>query len=65
MVSKDLLAELDESKSAPGRGCWVHHQCLDRALARNAFGRALAKGVDCWQLKNQFSTLEQAEKSAG
>lgn len=65
MVSKELIAQLDKLKSAPGRGCWVHAGCLDQALKRIAFGRALSKGVDCSQLKNQFSNIEQAEKSAG
>ena len=65
VVAKDLSAVIDIDKTASGRGCWVHSQCFELALQRNAFGRALTMGVDCSELKNQFSKLEQAEKSAG
>ncbi|MGO1510731.1 MAG: YlxR family protein [Actinomycetaceae bacterium] len=34
---------VDESASAPGRGAWLHPEraCLDQAVRRRAFGRAL------------------------
>jgi predicted RNA-binding protein YlxR (DUF448 family) len=33
----------DPSGSAPGRGAWVHGsiECLEKAITRKAFGRAL------------------------
>jgi predicted RNA-binding protein YlxR (DUF448 family) len=34
---------IDPKKSLPGRGAWIHpsSDCLDLAIQRNAFGRAL------------------------
>ncbi|MHC8496634.1 MAG: YlxR family protein [Actinomycetes bacterium] len=31
----------DENARLPGRGAWVHEQCLDGAKRRRAIGRAL------------------------
>ncbi|MFM6977377.1 MAG: YlxR family protein [Micrococcales bacterium] len=39
--SQELV--LDEKKSLPGRGAWVHQQCLQLAQDRGAFARALKK----------------------
>lgn len=38
---------LDESRSMPGRGAWLHArvECVDQAVRRKAFGRALRVGV--------------------
>jgi uncharacterized protein len=36
-------AEVDQRRRRPGRGCWLHPSpdCLDLALRRRAFARAL------------------------
>ncbi|WP_372439931.1 YlxR family protein [Microbacterium stercoris] len=43
MVLRDLELVIDERKSAPGRGAWLHptRECAENALKRRAFGRAL------------------------
>lgn len=45
-VLVDGRAVLDESKSAPGRGAWVHprEDCLERAMKRG-FSRSFRAGV--------------------
>ncbi|MCP1429637.1 putative RNA-binding protein YlxR (DUF448 family) [Microbacterium foliorum] len=42
MSQNDILI-LDESAVLPGRGAWVHPtpECMEAALRRRAFGRAL------------------------
>jgi predicted RNA-binding protein YlxR (DUF448 family) len=37
--SQELV--FDSLASMPGRGAWVHQQCLQLAVDRNAFARAL------------------------
>ena len=43
VVSIDSVLVLDERASMPGRGAWVHRtpECMDAALRRRAFVRAL------------------------
>lgn len=43
VVSLDSVLVLDERASMPGRGAWVHETpaCMDAALRRRAFVRAL------------------------
>lgn len=43
VVAVDSTLVLDERASMPGRGAWVHgtHECVDAALRRRAFVRAL------------------------
>ncbi|WZO56947.1 YlxR family protein [Microbacterium sp. LWH10-1.2] len=43
MVSQNDIIIIDESAVLPGRGAWVHptRECMDAALRRRAFGRAL------------------------
>jgi predicted RNA-binding protein YlxR (DUF448 family) len=43
VVSIDSVLVLDERASMPGRGAWVHEtpECMDAALRRRAFVRAL------------------------
>ncbi|QKJ19858.1 YlxR family protein [Microbacterium hominis] len=43
VVSIDSVLVLDERASMPGRGAWVHetHECVDAAVRRRAFVRAL------------------------
>ncbi|MFD6817785.1 MULTISPECIES: YlxR family protein [Microbacterium] len=43
VVSQNNTLVLDERAVLPGRGAWVHptQECMDAALRRRAFGRAL------------------------
>ncbi|WP_347346295.1 YlxR family protein [Microbacterium sp.] len=43
VVVRDALLVPDERASLPGRGAWVHDttECVDAAIRRRAFGRAL------------------------
>ncbi|WP_460799500.1 YlxR family protein [Microbacterium sp. GXF0217] len=43
VVAQDGALILDERAVLPGRGAWVHPEpeCLDKALRRRAFARAL------------------------
>ncbi|WP_371151883.1 YlxR family protein [Buchananella felis] len=43
VVQLDGRVVLDEYASLPGRGAWLHHEtgCLEKALKRRAFPRAL------------------------
>ena len=62
IVSNSNVLAFDRQKNLPGRGAWIHpsSDCLELAIQRNAFGRAL-------RLTNQFDlsglvfTKEQAE----
>ncbi len=50
---------VDESAALPGRGAWLHPttQCMQKALQRKAFGRALrVPGVlDTQQIENRLN----------
>ena len=52
---------VDPGRSAPGRGAWVHPDpgCLDRAVRRRAFSRALrAVGpVDASDVQSWFDSM--------
>ncbi|MDD7929196.1 YlxR family protein [Microbacterium thalli] len=43
VVARDGVLIADPAASLPGRGAWVHDttECVDAALRRRAFGRAL------------------------
>ena len=43
IVARDGAVTPDPSKSLPGRGGWVHpaRECIETAIKRKAFGRAL------------------------
>ncbi|WP_166870584.1 MULTISPECIES: YlxR family protein [unclassified Salinibacterium] len=45
-VARDGMVVADTAASLPGRGAWVHptRVCLDTAVKRKAFGRALKLG---------------------
>ena len=51
VVARDGVAIPDPSATLPGRGAWVHptSDCVDKAIARKAFGRAL-------RVEGQFDT---------
>ncbi|APH44717.1 nucleic-acid-binding protein [Microbacterium sp. 1.5R] len=48
VVSQNDILILDERAVLPGRGAWVHPtpECVDAALRRRAFGRALRVSSD-------------------
>jgi predicted RNA-binding protein YlxR (DUF448 family) len=62
VVSKSEVLVFDNHKNLPGRGAWIHPNtdCLNLAIQRNAFGRALkiSKQADSTGL---VITKEQAE----
>jgi predicted RNA-binding protein YlxR (DUF448 family) len=41
VVVEDGIAIPDPTASRGGRGAWLHHDCLEMAVRRRAFGRAL------------------------
>ncbi|MFC4243055.1 YlxR family protein [Gryllotalpicola reticulitermitis] len=43
VVAHDSAVVADESATMPGRGAWLHPsiECMNKALQRKAFGRAL------------------------
>ena len=43
IVARDGRAVVDTAARLPGRGAWVHpdHGCVENAIRRRAFGRAL------------------------
>ncbi|HVX06423.1 YlxR family protein [Humibacter sp.] len=43
VVARNSQLVADESARMPGRGAWLHptSECLDKAIRRRAFGRAL------------------------
>jgi predicted RNA-binding protein YlxR (DUF448 family) len=47
VIVRDSVLEVDLSASAGGRGSWVHptKQCVETALTRKAFSRALKAPV--------------------
>ncbi|MGL5860903.1 MAG: YlxR family protein [Phycicoccus sp.] len=58
----------DPGRRRPGRGAWLHPDvsCLDRAVRRRAFGRALRSGVapDVSSLAEWVESLAQHEPSS-
>ncbi|MBI5160576.1 MAG: YlxR family protein [Micrococcales bacterium] len=46
-VARDGRVVADAAARLPGRGAWVHLQrdCIEKALVRKAFGRALRVGT--------------------
>ena len=57
---------LDERRRLPGRGAWLHAriECLDQAVRRHAFGRALRVGAafDLGDLAAHVSALAGREQ---
>ena len=67
VVARDGRAVADAAARDPGRGAWVHPAsgCIDAALRRNAFGRALrvSGALDASELSTFRTVLEeQAER---
>ena len=59
VLASPARAVVDESASAPGRGAWLHPEpaCLDQAVRRRAFARALraAGPVDTGDVTRWFA----------
>ncbi|WP_081416162.1 YlxR family protein [Gryllotalpicola ginsengisoli] len=59
VVAQGSQVVVDESAALPGRGAWLHPttQCMQKALQRKAFGRALrVPGVlDTQQIENRLN----------
>jgi predicted RNA-binding protein YlxR (DUF448 family) len=62
IVSKSNVLAFDQGKNMSGRGAWIHpnSDCLDLAIQRNAFGRAL-KLDKHFDSSGLVFTKEQAE----
>jgi predicted RNA-binding protein YlxR (DUF448 family) len=64
LVSIQGFLSIDTAKNLPGRGAWLHPSpiCLQTALERSAFNRALkAKVAIAEQISDLAKLLEQAE----
>ncbi|MCA0438044.1 MAG: YlxR family protein [Actinobacteria bacterium] len=61
-----LVLVLDERRRLPGRGAWLHArvECLDQAVRRKAFARALRVGatLDPADLAARISALAEREQ---
>ncbi|WP_449277693.1 YlxR family protein [Leucobacter sp. GX24907] len=61
VVLRDGRLIADDRKVLPGRGAWVHPtaQCLERAVSRGVFSRALKVSgkPDASPLENRLKTL--------
>ena len=55
---RDTVLEVDLTASAGGRGSWVHptKQCVETAITRKAFTRALKAPVNNTEVLTQFLT---------
>lgn len=60
VVARDGEVVVDASATLPGRGAWVHptRDCIDTALQRKAFGRALR--VESGLATRQILTMIEA-----
>jgi predicted RNA-binding protein YlxR (DUF448 family) len=62
IVEESMILILDERKTMPGRGAWIHlsQECLELAITRRAFIRALKLSGQPDSSRLNF-TKEQAE----
>ena len=64
LVSIHGLLSVDFAKNLPGRGVWLHSSlsCLETAIERSAFSRALKAKVQIPEQVNELAKfIEQAE----
>jgi predicted RNA-binding protein YlxR (DUF448 family) len=56
VIVRDSVLGIDRNASAGGRGSWVHptKKCVETALTRKAFGRALKAVVNDTEALNRF-----------
>ena len=61
VIERDGHVIIDENASLSGRGAWLHdtRSCIERAIARGGFPRALrVKGkLDTVELENRLETM--------
>lgn len=59
-------AVVDERGGAPGRGAWIHPQCLALAVKKRALARAFrtAQTVDVTEVKNTLRKVRDGECGA-
>ena len=64
IVNNQGFLRVDTQKSLSGRGSWLHpsSKCLEIAVERSAFARALKSKMDHEQVKELTHFIEQAEK---
>ncbi len=70
VVARDGRVAVDAAARLPGRGAWLHRSsaCVDTAIQRKAFGRALREpGIDATGLREEpgldTSSDQKAEKA--
>jgi predicted RNA-binding protein YlxR (DUF448 family) len=64
IINSQGFLKVDSEKSLSGRGSWLHpiSKCLETAVERSAFGRALKAKMDHEQVEELANFIEQAEK---
>jgi predicted RNA-binding protein YlxR (DUF448 family) len=64
IINNQGFLKVDSEKSLSGRGSWLHpsSKCLETAVERSAFGRALKAKMDHEQVEELANFIEQAEK---
>jgi predicted RNA-binding protein YlxR (DUF448 family) len=64
IVNSQGFLKVDTQKSLSGRGSWLHmsSKCLETAVERSAFSRALKAKLDHGQILDLTNFIEQAEK---
>lgn len=67
VVARDGRVVADAAARLPGRGAWVHptRECIDEAIRRRAFGRALriAAGLDTSSLTDWADAIAPADRT--
>jgi len=64
IVNNQGFLRVDTQKSLSGRGSWLHpsSKCLETAVERSAFARALKAKMDHEKIEELANFIEQAEK---
>jgi hypothetical protein len=64
IVNNQGFLKVDTQKSLSGRGSWLHpsSKCLETAVERSAFARALKAKMDHEKIEELANFIEQAEK---
>jgi predicted RNA-binding protein YlxR (DUF448 family) len=64
IVNNQGFLKVDPQKSLSGRGSWLHpsSKCLETAVERSAFARALKAKMDHEKIEELANFIEQAEK---
>ena len=64
IINSQGFLKIDSQKSMSGRGSWLHpsSKCLEIAVERSAFARALKATMDHEKIEELANFIEQAEK---